>query len=692
MDQSEFEALMAKAPQAPAQAAPEAPAADTQAAPNANSELTASIPPGIREGLQAVVDGLQNDPMRSAPGNIAAPGTPAVLEGTMTGAAKGLFETKDFLFGETPPEDRSAFRTTIEARDKQLDDSSMVTGFASGVGQFAISMIGLGKAQRVAEALPWFGKGLGAVLAAAPKTVESVKAAIAGATAFDPHEERLSNLIQDTPLANPVNAWLAADPSDSAAEGRVKSALESIGLDATIVGVFMGSTRIWKALRQGDTAAASRAVDELEADQKAAVSEGEVQAVGPTAPAKPQSEPTGSAGSYRGMSAEEVPPIPIDATAPELTGKPGDSRTASDPATVPRIRFSDENTTGLLQSMTADADAITKAGGWYQAIEAGHTFGRGEGIPYGKLAMDRDIDDFMARVVDASEERLDALKGGSTLPDETVEKTVEQMATLFNTDASRLLGMIRQAGDDATNMVANMEAGYLVSSRMLQDAHALASRIRLGDYVQFGSRDAAMEALKHHLSVASSIYGAARSMTAAGMAKPHVRHLQGDRYAVQQDDLVAPVELVGVARREEQRHVGLGRRRSSRLRPAPGISAHGVVAALIAERAQFLIDPDQRQLLTRRLAEIAVQEPVELVLPRSDLRLRLSLSLIGERCLVGPEDLADRVARHVQLAADPLERPPLHMKGTPNPGDRIHCLHPLSTRSPKRTDGRRSTS
>ena len=32
----------------------------------------------------------------------------------------------------------------------------------------------------------------------------------------------------------------------------------------------------------------------------------------------------------------------------------------------------------------------------------------------------------------------------------------------------------------------------------------------------------------------------------------------------QADDLGAPVELVGLARREEQRHVSLGRRRSSR--------------------------------------------------------------------------------------------------------------------------------
>lgn len=69
--------------------------------------------------------------------------------------------------------------------------------------------------------------------------------------------------------------------------------------------------------------------------------------------------------------------------------------------------------------------------------------------------------------------------------------------------------------------------------------------------------------------------------------------------------------------------------------------------------------------------------------------LRLSLTFIRERRLVGPEDLANRVARHVQLAADPLQRPSLHMEGAPNPGNRIHRLHPHTIRSSKRTHGRK---
>lgn len=46
----------------------------------------------------------------------------------------------------------------------------------------------------------------------------------------DPYEERLSNMIQDTPLANPVTEYLQADPNDSEMEARFKNVVEDIGL------------------------------------------------------------------------------------------------------------------------------------------------------------------------------------------------------------------------------------------------------------------------------------------------------------------------------------------------------------------------------------------------------------------------------------------------------------------------------
>ena len=59
--------------------------------------------------------------------------------------------------------------------------------------------------------------------------------------AFDPKEERISNLIQENPvLSNPITEYLAADPDDSAVEGRFKNTLEGLGLGALTEGLFMG--------------------------------------------------------------------------------------------------------------------------------------------------------------------------------------------------------------------------------------------------------------------------------------------------------------------------------------------------------------------------------------------------------------------------------------------------------------------
>jgi hypothetical protein len=61
---------------------------------------------------------------------------------------------------------------------------------------------------------------------------------LTGALAFDPHEERLSDLIQRFPgAANPVTEFLASNETDSKALGRLKSGIENAG-----VGVALGAT------------------------------------------------------------------------------------------------------------------------------------------------------------------------------------------------------------------------------------------------------------------------------------------------------------------------------------------------------------------------------------------------------------------------------------------------------------------
>jgi hypothetical protein len=117
------------------------------------------------------------------------------------------------------------------------------------------------------------------------------------------------------------------------------------------------------------------------------------------------------------------------------------------------------------------------------------------------------------------------------------------------------------------------------------------------------------------------------------VAEPHVSHLHGHRHSAQQDDLVAPVELIGLPRRKAQRHIGCRRPMSALLGPAPDVAAHRIVATLIAAPAQFLEDPDQRQLLAGRLGRIIRQQPVELVRPAPQLGPGLDFTFVFKACL-----------------------------------------------------------
>jgi len=528
MNQEDFEALMAKAPQAPtAQPDGEPRASDpvADALARADADLLAR-----QQGLVRP-DGT---PFSEPPADEPALGDASGLDAIVGGGLKAIFETGDLLFGEPTTEQRTAFRQSVEQTVDLRRQQSLVDGFSAGVGQFATGMLGLGKFTTLARGLPWFGKGLGAFVSSAPKTVEAGKAALVGAVAFDPHEERLSNLIEDTPLANPVTDWLAADTEDTAAEGRIKAALESIGLDAVILGTFVGSTKVWKALRRGDADEARRLAEEIEVERDARIAEAEaVEAGAPETAIEPRTEAQALEESSTQPKAQDAP-----AASPELP-EAGPAKAEADAPVTPTeaaapaeeagsldvpVRVQDAEAEELVKSMAADAEAINSAGGWYEAIMAGHTFGKGEGVPYNKLAMAPDLDDFMARMVDATKDRLDAMKGGAVLPDDVLNHTVANTAALFNTDPAQLLGMLHQAGDQAATMAANMEAGYLVANRMLQDSYAMASRIMLGDFTQHGSREAAMDALKQQLSVAASVYGSARSMTAsAGRALRRMR-------------------------------------------------------------------------------------------------------------------------------------------------------------------------
>jgi hypothetical protein len=113
-----------------------------------------------------------------------------------------------------------------------LDPPKTVTGgLIKGVAQFLTGMKGANKLLDAAN--------IGKMAGAAGYTRTAVQGAIANFTAFDPHQQRLSNLIEQVPaLKNPVTAYLSSQPDDNAAEGRFKNSLEGLGLGVAADGFF----------------------------------------------------------------------------------------------------------------------------------------------------------------------------------------------------------------------------------------------------------------------------------------------------------------------------------------------------------------------------------------------------------------------------------------------------------------------
>lgn len=216
---------------------------------------------------------LQGQADASAPqstlGSIAQGVNDAVVSASV-GMHKAVFETKDTLFGEPAYAQKSQYRKDVEALGANLERKSIVNGLARGVAQFGTEFIGLGKVVRAGS---WALKGVGAARAGAAVASAAkaegvagmVRGAVAGAVGFDPHEERLSNLIESFPsLNNPVTGFLAAKPEDSAAVGRLKNALEGLGLDVTLAAGMTLAMKSIKLFRSGDVAGAKAAADQAD--------------------------------------------------------------------------------------------------------------------------------------------------------------------------------------------------------------------------------------------------------------------------------------------------------------------------------------------------------------------------------------------------------------------------------------------
>src|SRR5512144_97630 len=149
-------------------------------------------------------------------------------------------------------------------------------------------------------------------------------------------------------------------------------------------------------------------------------------------------------------------------------------------------------------------------------------------------------------------------------------------------------------------------------------------------------------------------------------------------HPVDQNDLVAPVELIGLAGRETERDVSLGGRRASLLCPGLRVAPDRVVAALITKPAKLLEKANQRQPLPPRLPSIRQKQLLQPIPPRPNLRHRLNRPLVAKLRRLRPDYLPDRLPRDLQLPADRLDGFLLLKKCAPDLRNRLHDQHPKS--------------
>lgn len=122
----------------------------------------------------------------------------------------------------------------------------------SSVSQFLIPFGTAGKLMKAAKLGTNISKSF-------PKAMKYARPAVQGAladlAAFDGHEARLSDLIQDVPvLRNPVAEYMQSNEDDGELEGRFKNSIEGLALGGLADGLFAG-LRAVKASRRARAAA-----------------------------------------------------------------------------------------------------------------------------------------------------------------------------------------------------------------------------------------------------------------------------------------------------------------------------------------------------------------------------------------------------------------------------------------------------
>src|SRR5262249_45672743 len=177
------------------------------------------------------------------------------------------------------------------------------------------------------------------------------------------------------------------------------------------------------------------------------------------------------------------------------------------------------------------------------------------------------------------------------------------------------------------------------------------------------------------------------------VAQANLRHLGLCRHPGDDDNLVAPVELVGLTRRKDQRYVGDRRALAHAHLPLPREAAYRIVAAGVASPPQLYEHAIVGQAFAFGLLRALGEHLLQCRHVRSQPRPRLFSAHVAVLGLIlGANDVPHRIACQLQITRNRLDLPLLYEVRPTNPRDRIHSHHPpLDPWRESRTRGRFTT-
>jgi hypothetical protein len=396
-----------------------------------------------------------------------------------TGAMKSIFNTKDFFTGGAPNyEDKTDFRKSVESYDRELSSKSPINAVVSGISEFGVAFIGVGKLVAGVRAVAKLGEVAKAVTTGqkvAASVATAVQAGVAAGVGMDPRSEHLANLMRDVPMAGPIiEAYLGADPKDDEATARFKLAMENLivagGIDLIVAGAVKGvrlaasrrgsplidgltsSIDAIKLSAAGDTAGADAAQEAAQKQFIKAIDTGGLEGKGPmgfwdhptetTAAGKIKDPalsfwdegsvtPREAAGASKTASTHPTgqpaegpvgPPegaVGTTGPGPKVlaadTGLEGGVRGNIEAPAALSVNVTPEQVATNLERVRGDVEIANDAGSMGAAQAVGHVFTGPDLIPWAKFTSSDDVMTWMSGFIHDNADAIHKVRGGNAM-------------------------------------------------------------------------------------------------------------------------------------------------------------------------------------------------------------------------------------------------------------------------------------